>query len=565
MNKKATLLLLLISFSGYTQDKTYARMILDTLCSPHFDGRGYYNNGEKRVAEFIKNEYQKIGLKSIEGKYFQNFNLSTNTIKGDLRLKFNKRKLKPGIDYLIDPASPSYNDKTEVVYLKKSTLINLNEFKLALQSFEGKFVVIDKTLIEKESNETKTLVSEIIQFLKYSPDVKLKGVIEVIQEKLTFGASQFKAERPHIIVLKDKLPKNLKNLNLKVENEFNAAYQSQNVIGFIEGEIKDRFIYVVGHYDHLGRMGKEIYFPGANDNASGIAMLLNLAKEFSLEKKPKYSMVFICFGSEEIGLVGSKYYTENPLLPLESIDFLINLDILGTGDDGIQVVNGKKHSKKFDDLVALNESKKLLKQVKIRGEACNSDHCFFSEKGVPSFFIYTLGGVAHYHNIHDESSTLPLTEYNDLFVLLKDFIRSFKADSEINISYKENLERAAEYYLKKEEIPLKVLLNLVPESQDDFSLYYETTGPNHKLSETDFFYDTTAAIYEQVITKNNNDFYLPSIQLSSFADGEFAEGFRTNLELIINLDINKFCKSICNKEYAIQNPIKYFSKLYNCK
>jgi aminopeptidase YwaD len=133
-------------------------------------------------------------------------------------------------------------------------------------------------------------------------------------------------------------------------------------------------------------------------------------------------MVFICFGSEEIGLVGSKYYTENPLVPLEKIKFLINLDILGTGDDGIQVVNGKVHKKDFETLVKLNKSKNLLKEVKIRGEACNSDHCFFSEKGVPSFFIYTLGGISHYHNVYDKPETLPLTEYEDLFILLKDFI-----------------------------------------------------------------------------------------------------------------------------------------------
>ena len=87
--------------------------------------------------------------------------------------------------------------------------------------------------------------------------------------------------------------------------------------------LKNEYIYIVGHYDHLGRMGKEVYFPGANDNASGISMILSLAKELAQEEKTKYSMVFICFGSEEIGLVGSKYYTENPLVPLEKIKFLI--------------------------------------------------------------------------------------------------------------------------------------------------------------------------------------------------------------------------------------------------
>ena len=420
--KYKALLLLLIPFISFSQDKKYAREVLDTLCSSHFNGRGYYNKGEKRAANFIKNAYKKIGLKPVNGMYLQSFNLSTNAIVGDLSLKLNRKKLQPGVDYIIDASSPSYDNKSEVFYLEKAALINIEAFKKVFPFFVGKFVVIDKTLVAEESKEIKNQVSEMIQFLKFSSQIQLQGVVEVVKEKLTFGASQTKGERPHIIILKNKLPKKLKKIECKIENEFNPKHTSQNVIGYIEGEIKDRYVYVVGHYDHLGSMGKDIYFPGANDNASGIAMLLSLAKDFSLKKKPKYSIVFIAFGAEEIGLMGSKYYTENPLLPLENIEFLINLDILGTGDDGIQVVNGKKHLKKFDKLVQLNEEKKLLKQVKIRGEACNSDHCYFSEKGVPSFFIYTLGGIAHYHNIYDTSKTLPLTVYDNLFVLLKNFI-----------------------------------------------------------------------------------------------------------------------------------------------
>lgn len=426
MKNKILTLLLLVSLSGLAQDKQYARMILDTLCAPHFDGRGYFNNGEQRAAYFIKNEYKRIGLQPVNGKYLQYFKLSVNSITGDLALKVNRKKLKPGVDFLIDPASPSYCDKSGVFYLKQSALINLEEFKKVVPFFAGKFVVVDKTLVVNESNEVKNQVAEIIQFLKYAPELQLNGVIEVIEQKLKFSVSQYKAERPHIIILKSKLPQQLKKIKLTVENEFNPKYKSQNAIGFIEGKLKDEFIYIVGHYDHLGRMGDAIYFPGANDNASGVAMLLSLAKEFSAKKKPKYSMVFIAFGSEEAGLVGSKYYTENPLLPLDKIKFLINLDILGTGDDGIQVVNGKKHPTEFDRLVQLNKDKDLLKEVKIRGEACNSDHCFFTEKGVPSFFIYTLGGVAHYHNIYDASATLPLTAFNNLYVLLKDFILNFK-------------------------------------------------------------------------------------------------------------------------------------------
>ena len=76
-------------------------------------------------------------------------------------------------------------------------------------------------------------------------------------------------------------------------------------------------------------MGKDTYFPGANDNASGISLLLNLAHYYAANPRP-YSIGFICFAGEEAGLIGSKYFTEHPLVPLKNIRFLINTDLAGT-------------------------------------------------------------------------------------------------------------------------------------------------------------------------------------------------------------------------------------------
>ena len=112
----------------------------------------------------------------------------------------------------------------------------------------------------------------------------------------------------------------------------------------------DSFIFITAHYDHLGGMGKDTYFPGANDNASGDALLLSLAKYY-VAHPAKYSIGFILFAGEEAGLVGSKYYTENPIVPLKNIRFLINTDLAGTGDEGITVVNATEFPNEF----ALNE------------------------------------------------------------------------------------------------------------------------------------------------------------------------------------------------------------------
>ena len=115
-------------------------------------------------------------------------------------------------------------------------------------------------------------------------------------------------------------------------------------------------------------------------------------------------------------------YVQKPIFPLSEIEFLINLDILGTGDEGITVVNGAVHTKKFEALKGINEQRGYLKQVKKRGKAAISDHYPFSEAGVPCFYIYTMGGIKAYHDVYDVPETLPLTEFKGVFQLLTDFV-----------------------------------------------------------------------------------------------------------------------------------------------
>ena len=131
--------------------------------------------------------------------------------------------------------------------------------------------------------------------------------------------------------------------------------------------------------------------------------------------------------------------------------------------------------------------------------------------------------------------------------------------------YEKNLNTASELYLGKKKIPEFILIKLVPENYTEFGLYYGTTGPDHELGKTDFFYDTTRLIFEQVSSENNSEFYLASLNLASFADGEYAEEFIEYLELIINTDKEKFCKSLSGIKYKNRNPIKYYSELNKCE
>jgi hypothetical protein len=173
-------------------------------------------------------------------------------------------------------------------------------------------------------------------------------------------------------------------------------------------------------------MGQATYFPGANDNASGNAMLLALAEKFKASPLKKYNILFIAFAGEEAGLLGSHYMVDHPVIPLKSIRFLLNLDIMGSGEEGITVVNSTLFPKEFDRLTALNEQSKFLTQIKKRGPAANSDHYFFTEAGVPALYIYTMGPNKNYHDVFDKYDALSFQAFGPLSDLLEQFFRGME-------------------------------------------------------------------------------------------------------------------------------------------
>jgi aminopeptidase YwaD len=120
-------------------------------------------------------------------------------------------------------------------------------------------------------------------------------------------------------------------------------------------------------------------------------------------------------------LRGSEFFVQNPLFPLKNIRFLTNLDLTGTGEEGITTVNASVFKQEFGLLSEINKHKNYFIKIKSRGKAANSDHYWFTERGVPSFFIYAMGGIQAYHDVFDRAETLPLTEFADLFHLIVDF------------------------------------------------------------------------------------------------------------------------------------------------
>lgn len=397
----------------FSQDLSFVKSQVKKLSDSSFYGRGYINNGSNIAAEYLAHEFDKIGLQPIGESYFQRFEFYVNTFPKKTTVSCNGHTLTEGYDYIIDPVSGSTRGVFDVVQIDSSYFQSAQS---ALQiSRKGK----NAYLIDMEGFDTpeerERLRSFEARILDKSPVILLRTA------KLMWTVGRQKYPNALIEVKKDAFCKNPEEVSLAIKNS-EIRFEARNIIGKIAGKNSDSSLVITAHYDHLGMMG-EALFPGASDNASGTAMLLNFAKYF-VANPPKYDVYFIAFAAEEAGLLGSYYFVENPTFPLENIKFLINLDLMGSAADGIGVVNGKLFPDKMDTLLAINKRVAQLSRIKLRGKAANSDHYWFSEAGVPSIFIYTIGNAKAYHDVYDVYSNLDFANYEEVFTLLTEFINT---------------------------------------------------------------------------------------------------------------------------------------------
>jgi hypothetical protein len=423
-----------LSFNLFSQDSIYVRTLIDSLTSLNMFGRGYVNNGDKKAANFIANEFKKINAKGFDLKnYQQPVTFPINTFPENMEVKIDDSVLTNFYDYKITTSSIGSKGTFDIEEIQIGKIKTIEKLKSYVQNhdFSNKFLFIDLTKISEKKQKSKSYstVMEIIDALPYQDIFGAKGVIIATTKLDAQGMwSQDPINTTVLHVLRLKMNKKPKKITVDIDQKFYPKFTSQNVISYIEGAVQpDTFIVFSAHYDHLGCLGSKTYFPGANDNASGVVTIIDLARYFSKpENKPYYSIAFIAFTGEEAGLLGSKYYTEKPLFPLSNIKFLCNLDMVGTGDEGITVVNATVNPKIYQQLDTLNKINGFLTKVASRGEAANSDHHFFYKAGVPAIFIYGMGKSGPYHHPEDNQANLTLKGYVPLFKLLTTFVKNFR-------------------------------------------------------------------------------------------------------------------------------------------
>jgi hypothetical protein len=190
-------------------------------------------------------------------------------------------------------------------------------------------------------------------------------------------------------------------------------FKWKNIVAILEGQgpAADETIVIGAHYDHLGMRkdadGKTLVYHGANDNASGVATMLETAEILGhRQKKLPRRIVFVAFSGEESGLLGSFYYVDHPPLPLDKTIAMINLDVVGRVEADIVMTTGTSTSHALAKMTNNAVERHQLTLIELPGVFSGSDHVAFYAHGIPVVFFLSQGGQGDYHRPSDTADTL---------------------------------------------------------------------------------------------------------------------------------------------------------------
>ncbi len=420
----------MLTFSIYAQDSLRARQYIRDLTSPAMHGRGYAYNGDSIAAEYLREQFQLIGTEPFADNYFHHYDFDVYAMEGPVQATLNGRELKAWDEFSLAPMSHSANETFAVLSIPVKTLLD----KDALGKFCGKHskdIVHSLLYVDLAHCDDKEVVKKVngmmMRFAVNNGRLPFKGLIAGVKDipVWSFNFAHEPCDYVVAYVKADLMTKKKAKLSLTYTNEM-KNHKTQNVCAMLRGVgAPDSLVIVGGHYDHLGQMGDAVMFPGAHDNASGTATVLDLAHYF-MNHPPYYTMLFTLFSGEEAGLLGSLAFVKDSLFDFSKVKMMLNIDLMGGGDDGFTVVNSDADNTRdfFQSMVDMNEREHLVKEVKPRKNANISDHAPFILKGMPAVFVYTMGGkTGGYHQPDDTNDNCSLSAYENI---VKIFIKALE-------------------------------------------------------------------------------------------------------------------------------------------
>jgi len=432
-------------------DAQAAWSYIKDLTSDSMQGRESGQPGGAKGAEYIASKFKEWGLEPAgdNSTYYQNFTIEHRDIKVGVKLEIiadnARRDFYYGEDWRVQRFSGSGHFTTELVFIGYG--IHAPEKKhddYAGVDVKGKIVVFssdtpqglekklgDATKMAKRIEAAQKLGARGAIFFRLSSTARRYFRVRLEKEQYKPDFVILSAERKVMdFIFKDlsteisypipamgrraKLPKSLET-GVKAFVSVNAIFDeirpTRNVLAKITGSdkvLKDEYVIIGGHMDHLGISPMGDIMSGANDNASGTAVVMEIARIMKLNRaKPKRTVIFGLWAGEEQGLLGSRHYSNDSSFPMNKTVAYINMDMVGHGSGKIPF-QGVYYGPKIWKLLKEKLSKEILDYViPQRGGPGGSDHTPFLEKGVPGFFIITRGAIKYHHSRDDSDLIKP--------------------------------------------------------------------------------------------------------------------------------------------------------------
>ena len=414
MKRLIGLLLVLCALQLPAQDLQHYKRVVKELSSAKYQGRGYAKGGANKAGKYLEREFRKAGADEVT---LQPFTIDINTFPGKMDLWADGRKLTPGVDFSMREYSPGVRGEFPVYHV--DTL-----------NFDAERVLAD---LAKPENANCLVAcdfwfaykhKELFSKLQKAGECPNAGLIQTWTSPIKFyKAYGHRVVDKPIIWMTPEAVQDVKTVRLNVENQFLKDCEIFNVIAKVEGERHDSCYVFTAHYDHLGNLGRKVYYPGANDNASGTAAIVTLAAHYA-KHRPAYDMYFIAFSGEDANLRGSEYYALHPAVPLAHIKYLFNIDMIGDNNPVQYCECSDEGLRGFALFEKINAEKQYFKALNRGALAANSDHYPFAKRHVPCIFLENEEGDAfqYYHTVFDTWKTAVFDSYEPIFRLVTDFV-----------------------------------------------------------------------------------------------------------------------------------------------
>jgi hypothetical protein len=442
MKKTLWIVALLVCTFSVAQDrqaKRYAKTItakdlnerLSILASDEYEGRETGKKGQKMAAEYISGKFEAFGLEApVDGSYYQPVELTESALVSSYFRRNEDKKI--GFDDFL------YYSKAETAGEEYIRIVMAGDTDENTAAYDGAYVAY------------------AVQGMRGMPDDRMKkaqeagaqGFVAIIEDDSEFGTIMGRygpyLQRPQLglekrdndsaerMIIMDKglaawiFDKEYAGIESGAEAQviFNADYLdtpiiSENVLGFLKGSEKpDEIIVITSHYDHIGITNGEIN-NGADDDGSGTTAVLEIAEAFSEAaakgRGPKRSILFMTVTGEEKGLLGSKYYTDNPIFPLENTITNLNIDMVGRVDEAheenpnyVYLIGSDKLSQELHELSERVNKTYMGMELDYTYNDENdpnrfyyrSDHYNFAKNNIPIIFYFN-GTHPDYHQPSD--------------------------------------------------------------------------------------------------------------------------------------------------------------------